>query len=95
MGTKVNELGTALQEISTSIDKDDTSSKTFPMDGKLEPPADSYDKYWYSAFFDEERPGVEELDTNEKIRNYISCTCHAGSRYGMQKIKVTYQKRNR
>lgn len=71
MGTKVNELGTALQEISTSIDKDDTSSKTFPMDGKLEPPADSYDKYWYSAFFDEERPGVEELDTNEKIRNFL------------------------
>lgn len=71
MGTKVNELGTALQEISTSIDKDDTSSKTFPMDGKLEPPADSYDKYWYSAFFDEERPGVEELDTNEEIRNFL------------------------
>ena len=71
MGTKVNELGTALQEISTSIDKDDASSKTFPMDGKLEPPADSYDKYWYSAFFDEERPGVEELDTNEKIRNFL------------------------
>lgn len=71
MGTKVNELGTALQEISTSIDKDETSSKTFPMDGKLEPPADSYDKYWYSAFFDEERPGVEELDTNEKIRNFL------------------------
>lgn len=71
MGTKVNELGTALQEISTSIDKDDTSSKTFPMDGKLEPPVDSYDKYWYSAFFDEERPGVEELDTNEKIRNFL------------------------
>lgn len=71
MGTKVNELGTALQEISTSIDKDDTSSKTFPMDGKLEPPADSYDKYWYSAFFDEERLGVEELDTNEEIRNFL------------------------
>lgn len=71
MGTKVNELGTALQEISTSIDKDETSSKTFPMDGKLEPPADSYDKYWYSAFFDEERPGVEELDTNEEIRNFL------------------------
>lgn len=71
MGTKVNELGTALQEISTSIDKDEKSSKTFPMDGKLEPPADSYDKYWYSAFFDEERPGVEELDTNEEIRNFL------------------------
>ena len=71
MGTKVNELGTALQEISTSIAKDETSSKTFPMDGKLEPPADSYDKYWYSAFFDEERPGVGELDTNEEIRNFL------------------------